>query len=161
VGERRWTAGVTQRMRTLIRKINRRGGAELIPTERIEKLSSKSMRATLATRLYRAGVPMPEIVEMGEWEDEAMSRTYIHPDAAGVRWRAAQPERCERAEATGEFDELRAEWQSAHAGRGGCSAGGGSITGDECRGIQRQFQLLSSRHSIKNALLVFLNAPHH
>ena len=24
-----------------------------------------------------AGVPMPEIVEMGEWEDEAMARTYI------------------------------------------------------------------------------------
>ena len=31
----------------------------------------------MATRLYRAGVPMPEIVEMGEWEDEAMARTYI------------------------------------------------------------------------------------
>jgi len=70
-------AGVTQRMRTLMRKINRRAGAELIPSGRIDKLSSKSMRVTMATRLYRAGVPMAEIVEMGEWEDEAMARTYI------------------------------------------------------------------------------------
>jgi hypothetical protein len=30
-------AGVTQRMRTLMRKINRRAGAELIPSERINK----------------------------------------------------------------------------------------------------------------------------
>ena len=64
-------------MRTLMRKINRRAGAELITSERIQKLSSKSMRVTMATRLYRAGVPMPEIVDMGEWEDEAMARTYI------------------------------------------------------------------------------------
>eukprot|EP00966_Prymnesium_polylepis_P284119 6563382-Prymnesium_polylepis.1 len=61
-----------------MRKINRRAGAELIPSERIKKMSSKSMRVTMATRLYRASVPMPEIVEMGEWEDEAMARTYIH-----------------------------------------------------------------------------------
>ena len=60
-----------------MRKINRRAGAELIPSERINKMSSKSMRVTMATRLYRAGVPMAEIVEMGEWEDEAMARTYI------------------------------------------------------------------------------------
>ena len=70
-------AGVTQRMRTLMRMINRRAGAELIPNERIAKMSSKSLRVTMATRLYRAGVPMSEIVEMGEWEDEAMARTYI------------------------------------------------------------------------------------
>ena len=70
-------AGVTQRMRTLMRKINRRAGAELIPNARIEKMSSKTLRVTMATRLYRAGVPMPEIVEMGEWEDEEMARKYI------------------------------------------------------------------------------------
>ena len=35
------------------------------------------MRVTMETRLYRAEVPMAEIVEMGEWEDEAMARTYI------------------------------------------------------------------------------------
>jgi len=41
----------------------------------------------MATRLYRAGVPMTEIVEMGEWEDEAMARTYIRTlqAFAGVR----------------------------------------------------------------------------
>uniref|UniRef100_A0A7S4I6U0 Tyr recombinase domain-containing protein n=1 Tax=Prymnesium polylepis TaxID=72548 RepID=A0A7S4I6U0_9EUKA len=70
-------AGVTQRMRTLMRKINRRANSELIPSKRIEKMSSKSLRVTMATRLYRAGVPLAEIVEMGEWEDEAMARTYI------------------------------------------------------------------------------------
>jgi hypothetical protein len=80
-------AGVTQRMRTLMRKINRRAGAELIPSVRIAKMSSKSLRVTMATRLYRAGVPMSEIVEMGEWEDEAMARTYIRTlkPLAGLR----------------------------------------------------------------------------
>ena len=28
-------------------------------------------------KVARKGVPMAEIVEMGEWEDEAMARTYI------------------------------------------------------------------------------------
>eukprot|EP00966_Prymnesium_polylepis_P334378 7389751-Prymnesium_polylepis.2 len=37
-------AGVTRRMRTLMRKINRRAGAQLIASERIEKMSSKSLR---------------------------------------------------------------------------------------------------------------------
>ena len=70
-------AGVTHRMRKLMRKANARGEEEVVPLKTIEKLSSRSLRIAMATLLSREGVPMDEIVENGEWEDEAMCRTYV------------------------------------------------------------------------------------
>ena len=69
-------AGVTHRMRKLMRKANARGEEEVVPLKTIE-LSSRSLRIAMATLLSREGVPMDEIVENGEWEDEAMCRTYV------------------------------------------------------------------------------------
>jgi hypothetical protein len=57
-------AGVTQRMRRLMRTVNARVGEEVIPAAEIAKLSSKSHRIAMATLLARKGVPMTEIVEM-------------------------------------------------------------------------------------------------
>jgi len=70
-------AGVTHRMRKLMHKANARGEEEVVPLKTIEKLSSRSLRIAMATLLSREGVPMDEIVENGEWEDEAMCRTYV------------------------------------------------------------------------------------
>ena len=64
-------------MRKLMRKANARGEEEVVPLKTIEKLSSRSLRIAMATLLSREGVPMDEIVENGEWEDEAMCRTYV------------------------------------------------------------------------------------
>ena len=58
-------------------KANARGEEEVVPLKTIEKLSSRSLRIAMATLLSREGVPMDEIVENGEWEDEAMCRTYV------------------------------------------------------------------------------------
>ena len=60
-----------------MRKANARGKAEVMPLKTIEKLSSRSLRIAMATILSHEGVPMEEIVENGEWEDEAMCRTYV------------------------------------------------------------------------------------
>ena len=70
-------AGVTHRMRKLMRKANARGEVEVVPPKTIEKLSSRSLRISMATLLSHEGVSMDEIVENGEWEDEAMCRTYV------------------------------------------------------------------------------------
>lgn len=56
-------AGVTYRMRKLMRTVNVRAGEERIPEAEIAKLSSKSHRIAMATLLARKGVPMAEIVE--------------------------------------------------------------------------------------------------
>ena len=70
-------SGVTHRIRKLMRKANARGKAEVMLLKTIEKLSSRSLRIAMATILSHEGVPMEEIVENGEWEDEAMCRTYV------------------------------------------------------------------------------------
>ena len=69
--------GMTYRMRKLMSKTNERAGSEEIPTAAIEKTSTRSLRIAMATLLLRKGVPAPEVVAMGEWEDEAMMRTYV------------------------------------------------------------------------------------
>ena len=74
-------AGVTHRMRKLLRKANARSEVEVVPEKTIEKLSSRSVRIGMATLLSRNGVPMEEIVANGEWEDEAMCRTYVRSHA--------------------------------------------------------------------------------
>jgi len=70
-------AGMTWRMRKLMYKTNRRAGKEVISQDYIKKTSTRSLRIAMATILKRKGVPMAEIVENGEWEDEPMARTYI------------------------------------------------------------------------------------
>ena len=70
-------AGVTHRIRMQLRTANRRSGSEVIPEETIQRLSSKSTRIAMATLLLRADVPAAEVVANGEWEDEAMMRTYV------------------------------------------------------------------------------------
>ena len=70
-------SGVTHRIRKLMRKANARGKAEVMPLKTIEKLSSRSLRIAMATILSHEDVSMEEIVENGEWEDEAMCRTYV------------------------------------------------------------------------------------
>lgn len=76
---RAWASagGVTQRIRKMMRKVNGRAEEEVLPEKTIKKLSSKSCRIAMATLLMRANVPMPEIVSNGDWEDEAMARTYV------------------------------------------------------------------------------------
>jgi hypothetical protein len=69
--------GVTARVRKQMKLTNHRKGAEVISTEVIARTSSKTMRITAATMLSRKGVPMPEIVEMLEHENEEMTRRYI------------------------------------------------------------------------------------
>ena len=69
--------GVTHRFRKQLRLTNRRAGKEVISEAEIAQSSSKTFRITMATLLARYGVPMAEIVEMGEWEDEEMARRYI------------------------------------------------------------------------------------
>jgi len=69
--------GVTHRVRKLMRMANARGEKEEIPTVIIERLSSRSLRITMATLLSQRGVPIEEVVENGEWEDVDMCRTYI------------------------------------------------------------------------------------
>ena len=69
--------GVTHRMRQQMRLANRRSEQEVIPEVEIKELSSKSHRIAMATLLLRKGVPTAEVVEIGEWEDEAMMRTYV------------------------------------------------------------------------------------
>ena len=66
--------GMTYRMRKLMHKTNQRAGGEEIPVAAIEKTSTRSLRIGMATLLRRADVPMEEIVENGQWEDEAMER---------------------------------------------------------------------------------------
>ena len=80
-------AGMTYRMRKLMYKTNRRAGSSVIPVADVEKTSTRSLRIAMATLLKRANVPMAEIVENGEWEDEEMARTYIrqHDPLAAVR----------------------------------------------------------------------------
>jgi len=83
-------AGVTYRMRQLMRTVNRRAGegVELIPESTIKKLSSKSHRIAMATLMLRNGVPASEIVALGEWGSEEMMRRYveaIEPFAADAR----------------------------------------------------------------------------
>ena len=72
---------MTYRMRKQMHKTNQRAGGEEIPVAAIEKTSTRSLRIAMATMLRRAHVPMEEIVENGEWEDEAMARTYIRAHA--------------------------------------------------------------------------------
>ena len=69
--------GVTHRIRMLMRTVNKRAGKEEIPAGIIERLSSRSLRITMATLLSQRGVPIEEVVENGEWEDVDMCRTYI------------------------------------------------------------------------------------
>ena len=70
-------SGMTYRMRKLMYKTNQRAGREAIPVKDVEQTSTRSLRIAMATLLKRANVPMAEIVENGEWEDEPMARTYI------------------------------------------------------------------------------------
>ena len=70
-------AGVTHRIRKLMRKANARSGEETVPEAVIEKLSSRSLRIGMATLLKNRDVPIEEIVENGGWEDAAMCKTYI------------------------------------------------------------------------------------
>lgn len=70
-------AGVTHRIRKLMRKANARSGEETVPEAVIEKLSSRSLRIGMATLLKHRDVPIEEIVENGGWEDAAMCKTYI------------------------------------------------------------------------------------
>jgi len=78
-------SGVTWRMRKMMHKVNERAADVVVPEETIEKLSSKSCRIAMMTLLTRAEVPMPEVVENGGWEDEAMARTYLRTyDALAV-----------------------------------------------------------------------------
>ena len=70
-------AGVTHRIRKMMRKVNGRSEEEQIPEAVIEKLSSRSLRIGMATLLSHRGVPMEEIVANGEWEDAEMALTYI------------------------------------------------------------------------------------
>mgnify|MGYP006092253039 CR=1 FL=1 len=69
--------GVTHRMRQAMRTANRRLGEERIPESEIAQISSKSLRIAMATLMKRKGVPDDEIVEMGQWEDAEMMRTYL------------------------------------------------------------------------------------
>jgi hypothetical protein len=69
--------GVTNRMRQALRTANRRLGEERIPESEIAQISSKSLRIAMATLMKRKGVPDEEIVEMGQWEDAEMMRTYL------------------------------------------------------------------------------------
>ena len=70
-------AGVTHRIRMRMQAANRRSPTEVIPEATIKRLSSKSHRIAMATLLLRKGVPASEVVQIGEWEDEAMMRTYV------------------------------------------------------------------------------------
>ena len=80
--------GVTYRMRRMLYKANARAGIDLVPPETIEQLSSKSCRIAMATLMDRDGIPMSEVVANGQWEDEAMARTYIRlHDALAVQQR--------------------------------------------------------------------------
>jgi hypothetical protein len=69
--------GVTHRMRQQMRLANRRSESEVIPEADIQQMSSKSHRIAMATLLLRKGCSAAEVVEIGEWEDEAMMRTYV------------------------------------------------------------------------------------
>jgi hypothetical protein len=73
-------AGVTHKMRQLMHKTNKRVGGAILEND-INTISSRSLRITMATTLCSAGVPMPEIVENGDWNDEAMARKYIRGHA--------------------------------------------------------------------------------
>ena len=69
---------LTPRLRTHLRKCNKRAGKELVPASEIKSLTSKSARVGMATLGRDEDVSMHAIVEQGEWETEAIARGYVH-----------------------------------------------------------------------------------
>ena len=68
--------GVTHRLRKHLKKINKRAGYQVMPEKLIKKVTSKSLRRTMATKLTQL-LGLDAAVEMGEWSSRAMAKLYV------------------------------------------------------------------------------------
>ena len=68
--------GVSRRLQKQLRKTNKRAGYEVMAPALIKKVTSKSMRRTMATKLTRL-MGLDAAVEMGEWSSRAMAKLYV------------------------------------------------------------------------------------
>ena len=116
VATRAWASanGVTMHLHKQLLRASRRTDLEL---RDIDKVSSKSMRRTMATIMTRRGVTSAELVGIGDWSTEAMARRYVErlnlfaaeaknysdvglgSEMTGARERAMRPQKKQAAKA--------------------------------------------------------------